>query len=179
MRSMRSCFFPDLLSIVQHSSLKPEMICLSRSTVLSLTLTLRPYRITVEGERDTRRGEERPTSKSAQGSTTDMTKANETKGRTANWAVALLRLALATQPQTHVTLPRDHHVLLSRLGRLRQAEPCGERDSRQRRPPARGRGAGGYVFHLSCLIYSPNLSLSSPLFLETISARCRHCSSRS
>jgi hypothetical protein len=176
MRSIRSCFFPDLLSIVQHSSLKPEMICLSRSTVLSLTLTLRPYRISVKDERDMRRGEEWPTSKSAQGSPADMTRANETKGRTANWAVACL--ALATQPQTHVTFPRDHHVL-SRLGRLRQAEPCGERDSRQCRPPARGRGAGRYVFHPRCLVYSPNLSLSPPLFLEAISARCRHRSSRS
>ena len=41
MRSMRSCFLPDLLSIVQHSSLNPAMICLSLSTVLCLTLTLR------------------------------------------------------------------------------------------------------------------------------------------
>jgi hypothetical protein len=89
MRSMRSCFFPDLLSIVQHSSLKPEMICLSRSTVLSLTLTLRPYTITVKDERDTRREGEVPTSKSAQGSTADMTRTNETKGRAANRAVAL------------------------------------------------------------------------------------------
>ncbi|SRR5258708_5620245 len=48
MRIMRSCFFPDLLSIVQHSSLKPEMICFSRSTVLSLTPTLRFYKITVK-----------------------------------------------------------------------------------------------------------------------------------
>jgi hypothetical protein len=101
MRSIRSCFFPDLLSIVQHSSLKPEMICLSRSTVLSLTLTLRPYRITVKDERETRRGEEGPTSKSAQGSTADMTRANETKRnetkrRTANWAVALPRLSHTT-----------------------------------------------------------------------------------
>jgi hypothetical protein len=92
MRSMRSCFFPDLLSIVQHSSLKPEMICLSRSTVLSLTLTLRPYRITVKNKRDTKRGEEVPTSKSAQGSTADMTRANGTKERTVNRAVALLRI---------------------------------------------------------------------------------------
>jgi hypothetical protein len=34
-----------LLSIVQHSSLKPAMICFSRSTVLCLTLTLRFYEI--------------------------------------------------------------------------------------------------------------------------------------
>jgi hypothetical protein len=47
MRSMSSCFFPDLLSIVQHSSLNPAMICLRRSTVLCLTLTLRPYEIIV------------------------------------------------------------------------------------------------------------------------------------
>jgi hypothetical protein len=47
MRSMSSCFFPDLLSIVQHSSLNPAMICLRRSTVLCLTLTLRPYGIIV------------------------------------------------------------------------------------------------------------------------------------
>ena len=127
MRSMRSCFFPDLLSIVQHSSLKPEMICLSRSTVLSLTFTLRPYRITVKNEQDTRRGEEVLTSKSAQGSTADMARANETEERTANWAVALPRLGHTT-PNTR-DIACDHHVL-PRLGRLRQAEPCRERDSR-------------------------------------------------
>jgi hypothetical protein len=76
MRSMRSCFFPDSLSIVRHSSLKPKMISLSRSTVLNGTLTLRPYTITVRDERDTRRGGEVPTSKSAQGSTADMARAN-------------------------------------------------------------------------------------------------------
>jgi hypothetical protein len=111
MRSMRSCFFPDLLSIVQHSSLKPEMICLSRSTVLSLMLTLRTYTITMKDERDTRRGEEEPTSKSAQGSTGDMTRANERKEgrRTGRWPC----LALATQPQTHVTLPLDSTIMSS------------------------------------------------------------------
>ncbi len=162
---MRSCFFPDLLSIVQHSSLKPVMICLSRSTVLSLTLTLRPYTTTVKDEQDTRRGEESGTSKSTQGSTADMARANETIRRTAN-----------RTPRPGHTTPNtrdahDHHVL-SRPGRLRQAEPCGERDSRQGRPPARGRRAGRYVLHLRCLSYSPNLSLSSPLFLEAISGRC-------
>jgi hypothetical protein len=82
MRSMRSCFFPDLLSIDQHSSLKPDMICLSRSTVLSLTLTLRFYKRTVKDVKDTRRRKEEPTSKSAQGSTADMAKYERAANRT-------------------------------------------------------------------------------------------------
>jgi len=56
MRSMSSCFFPDLLSIVQHSSLNPAMICLRRSTVLCLTLTLRPYGIIVRVTQNTTEG---------------------------------------------------------------------------------------------------------------------------
>jgi hypothetical protein len=104
MRSMRSCFFPDLLSIDQHSSLKPEMICLSRSTVLSLTLTLRPYKITVRDVEEAGRGEDEPTSKSAQGSTEDMTRANE--GRRTEGGLALAK-GKHTTANTHVTLPCD------------------------------------------------------------------------
>ena len=70
MRSMRSCFLPDLLSIVQHSSLNPAMICLSLSTVLCLTLTLRVCRIIVRRHQVANLW--RNTSKSPQGSTADM-----------------------------------------------------------------------------------------------------------
>jgi hypothetical protein len=70
MRSMRSCFLPDLLSIVQHSSLNPAMICLSLSTVLCLTLTLRVCGIIVRVAQCINVW--RNTSKSPQGSTVDM-----------------------------------------------------------------------------------------------------------
>jgi hypothetical protein len=113
MRIMRSCFFPDLLSIVQHSSLKPEMICFSRSTVLSLTPTLRFYKITVKmnetrGEGKRAYLEIGPRIDGGHG------KGQETKDGEQN--VPLPRLGHTT-PNTHVTLSRDYHVL-STLGRL-------------------------------------------------------------
>ncbi len=70
MRSMRSCFLPDLLSIVQHSSLNPVMICLSLSTVLCLTLTLSVCGIIVRWRQVANL--QRNTSKSPQGSAVDM-----------------------------------------------------------------------------------------------------------
>lgn len=74
MRSMRSCFLPDLLSIVQHSSLNPAMICFSLSTVLCLTLTLRDYGIIVKIIYGRTKRKENITSKSPQGSAADMTR---------------------------------------------------------------------------------------------------------
>ena len=104
MRSMRSCFFPDLLSIVQHSSLKPDMICLRRSTVLCLTLTLRPCGMIYISRRE---GKENLTSKSPQGSTADMAKDKE-RGLARHGGLASLWSFLGrhgeyTTPNTHVT----------------------------------------------------------------------------
>jgi hypothetical protein len=123
MRFMRSCFLPDLLSIVQHSSLNPTMICLSLSTVLSLTLTLRVCEVMIKIVRGMHKERGKHTSKSTQGSVADMTKAEDRMRRQTlllPWMGGVWALGKYTIVNTHVTHSfTRQHVICRYSRRLR------------------------------------------------------------